>query len=63
MAVASYDYQPDQDDEIELCVGDEILVTTCRVDGWYIGTNLETNLQGLFPGNYVERYARLDDLN
>lgn len=54
-ATALYDYEPANDDELELCEGDEILVTMCRDDDWFSGTNLETNLSGLFPGNYVEK--------
>ena len=53
-ATALYDYEPANDDELEIYEGDGILVTMRRDDGWFQGTNLETNLSGLFPGNYVK---------
>jgi len=59
-ASALYDYEPANDDEVELREGDMVLVTMCRDDGWFQGTNLETDEAGLFPGNYVEKIDGTD---
>ena len=42
------------DDEIDLNVGDEIIVTTKYPDLWYGGTNVITGKQGIFPSLYVK---------
>ena len=59
-ARAIYAYEPANDDELQLFEDDEVLVTLCRDDGWYQGTNLATNMGGLFPGNYVEKIEGSD---
>jgi hypothetical protein len=52
-AVALYDYQKDEDNEIDLVEGENILNVTDVGEGWYSGTN-SSGLTGLFPGNYVQ---------
>ncbi|KAI9332859.1 hypothetical protein BDR26DRAFT_790836, partial [Obelidium mucronatum] len=43
------DFDPENPDEIELRVGDQILLTKQFDDGWATGTNKVTNQTGLFP--------------
>ena len=52
---ALYNYQPQNDDELELQEGETICVLEKCDDGWYVGTSQRTGLFGTFPGNYVER--------
>ena len=49
----AYDYNPKKADEIEILVGDSILVYEKCEDGWFLGVNERTNKFGTFPGNYV----------
>ncbi|VEL13639.1 unnamed protein product [Protopolystoma xenopodis] len=52
---ARYDYEPKEDDELELRVGDVILVLERNLpdDGWWQGYNTRTQRFGLFPDNFV----------
>jgi hypothetical protein len=52
-AVALYDYQKDEENEIDLREGENISNVTDLGEGWYSGTN-SLGCTGLFPGNYVE---------
>lgn len=52
-AVALYDYQKDEDNEIDLREGENISNVIDVGEGWYSGTNSSGN-SGLFPGNYVQ---------
>jgi hypothetical protein len=52
-AVALYDYQKDEDNEIDLREGENISNVTDLGEGWYSGTN-SLGYTGLFPGNYVQ---------
>ncbi|KAI8585801.1 heme peroxidase [Geranomyces variabilis] len=47
-------YQPAQDDELPVAVGDRIKLQTVGTDGWAIGTNLETDEDGLVPLSILE---------
>ena len=52
-------YSRRMDDEITIKPGDKIQVITNDAefnDGWYIGRNLATNNEGLFPRLFTERY-------
>ena len=51
--VAIFDYQPDQEDELELVEGEEIYVVAKNDDGWWEGIK-SPGVAGLFPSNYVE---------
>jgi len=52
-AKALYDYTPQQPDELQFYVDNIISVIREGADGWWFG---ELNgVQGLFPGNYVEK--------
>ncbi|KAJ3233414.1 Sorbin and SH3 domain-containing protein 1 [Chytriomyces hyalinus] len=44
-----YDFNPERPDEIELRVGDVVVITQSFDDGWAIGTNLRTKQEGNFP--------------
>ncbi|XP_061750066.1 CD2-associated protein [Nerophis ophidion] len=49
---ALYDYQPVNDDELELKVGDIVDVTEEVEEGWWSG--VLNNKSGLFPSNFVK---------
>jgi len=51
-AIAEYEFTPENDDELPLKPGEEILLISMSADGWYRGRN-ETGEMGLFPHNYV----------
>ncbi|KAJ3264187.1 Sorbin and SH3 domain-containing protein 2 [Chytriomyces hyalinus] len=44
-----YDFNPERPDEIELRVGDVVVIAQSFDDGWAIGTNLRTKQEGNFP--------------
>ena len=52
-ATALYDYQKDEDNEIDLREGEIITNVVDVGEGWYSGTN-SSGQSGLFPGNYVQ---------
>lgn len=47
-------YPPNSEYELELNVGDQVLVNKKRENGWYRGTHLRTGKSGLFPASFVE---------
>ncbi|KAJ3167528.1 hypothetical protein HDU87_001501 [Geranomyces variabilis] len=47
-------YQPAQDDELPVTVGDRIKLLTVGTDGWSIGVNVETEEEGLVPLSILE---------
>ena len=51
---AFYPYAPEKEDELELLVGDIIIVKEKCDDGWFVGSSTRTGLYGTFPGNFVE---------
>ncbi|EDV25610.1 uncharacterized protein TRIADDRAFT_55897 [Trichoplax adhaerens] len=51
---AFYPYAPEKEDELELMVGDIIIVKEKCDDGWFVGSSTRTGLYGTFPGNFVE---------
>uniref|UniRef100_UPI00358DDB52 sorbin and SH3 domain-containing protein 1-like isoform X2 n=1 Tax=Myxine glutinosa TaxID=7769 RepID=UPI00358DDB52 len=51
---AMYNYKPQNEDELELIVGDVVDVMEKCDDGWFVGTSRRTRLFGTFPGNYVK---------
>lgn len=52
-AVALYDYQAAEENEITFDPGDRIMDIDMIDDGWWIGTDKEGK-RGMFPSNYVE---------
>ncbi|KPV75271.1 uncharacterized protein RHOBADRAFT_53268 [Rhodotorula graminis WP1] len=53
-AVAVYDYAAEEDGELSFSEG-QLITHINKVDeGWWMGTNADTGLEGLFPENYVE---------
>ena len=56
-AVALYDYEMDEDNEITLAEGDQIVDIEFASEDWWSGTNARTGAMGLFPANYVERLS------
>jgi len=51
---AKFAYSPRQKDELELRVGEVLLVLHECDDGWFIGSSYSTKQTGTFPGNFVE---------
>lgn len=56
-AIALYDYEIAEDNEVGLAEGDRIVDIEFASDDWWSGTNERTGATGLFPANYVEYYA------
>jgi len=54
MCRARFAYKPRQKDELELVVGDILVVVHECDDGWLIGSSYGTRQMGTFPGNFVE---------
>lgn len=54
---AVYDYQSQNDDELDLKEGDVVFVMEKCEDGWFVGTSQRTDEFGTFPGNYVEEVS------
>ncbi|XP_012580339.1 PREDICTED: sorbin and SH3 domain-containing protein 2 isoform X4 [Condylura cristata] len=52
---ALYNYNPRNEDELELRESDVIDVMEKCDDGWFVGTSRRTKFFGTFPGNYVKR--------
>lgn len=52
-AVAQYDYEKAEDNELELVEGETIIDIELLDPDWYAGTNSKGD-RGLFPANYVE---------
>ncbi|CAJ1052572.1 sorbin and SH3 domain-containing protein 2 isoform X2 [Xyrichtys novacula] len=52
---AVYNYQPRNEDELELREGDIVDVMEKCDDGWFVGTSRRSKLFGTFPGNYVKQ--------
>lgn len=54
-ARALYDYTAEnKDEELDLAEGDIIAVEYKAANGWWVGINLRTEKNGIFPGTYVE---------
>ncbi len=52
---ALYNYQPQNEDEVELQEGDVVYVMEKCDDGWFVGTSQRSGIFGTFPGNYVAK--------
>lgn len=53
-AVAEYDYEKDEDNEIAFEEGDLIVEINMVEEDWWSGKNSKTGETGLFPANYVK---------
>eukprot|EP00045_Choanoeca_perplexa_P013160 m.147421 g.147421 ORF g.147421 m.147421 type:complete len:636 (-) comp16259_c0_seq8:96-2003(-) len=51
---ALYEYSPQEDDELELQEGDEVVLIEKQDEVWWRGTHQKTGKTGLFPAEYVE---------
>ena len=56
LAVAMYNFVPEEEDEIGFRIGDELIVYRKREDGWWRGRQMRpgNNPVGYFPGNRVK---------
>lgn len=52
-AIAQYDYEKDEDNEVEFNEGDLIIEIEFVDEEWWSGKNPKTGEVGLFPGSYV----------
>lgn len=52
-AIAQFDYEKDEDNEVEFLEGDEIVDIEFVDEEWWSGKNSRTGHLGLFPGSYV----------
>lgn len=52
-AIAEYDYEKDEDNELSFAEGDEIINIDFIDKDWWSGTLAKTGEVGLFPANYV----------
>lgn len=50
---AMYDYTPQRPDEMKIQAGDQLSIIEDLNDGWLMGKNIRTGIQGLIPANYV----------
>ncbi|ODV78406.1 uncharacterized protein CANTADRAFT_67490 [Suhomyces tanzawaensis NRRL Y-17324] len=53
-AIAEYDYERDEDNEIEFAEGDEIVDIEFVDEDWWSGKHSKSGEVGLFPANYVK---------
>ena len=53
-AIAEYDYEKDEDNEISFAEGDLIVEIDFIDDDWWSGKHSKTQEVGLFPANYVK---------
>ncbi|KAJ3083566.1 Sorbin and SH3 domain-containing protein 2, partial [Physocladia obscura] len=49
-----YAFEPTHNDEISLRIGDQVVVKQKYDDGWALGVNLSSRLEGLFPLDCVQ---------
>lgn len=55
-------FNPSEDDEIKLNLGDLIEITTIFEDGWCEGINISTNQRGVFPRSCVIEEDQYQDM-
>ncbi|CAF0887332.1 unnamed protein product [Brachionus calyciflorus] len=60
IVVAIYDYKAQRGDELDLKIGDEILVLVRENENWWLGEVLRTKQEGYFPAGYVQEKSALD---
>jgi len=59
-AKVTFDYEPENDDELKLTVGDILTVIKKEEEGWWEGDlNGKT---GMFPSNFVEVLTNAEEL-
>ena len=54
-----YDYEANDQDELNLLAGDILEIVTEDASGWWTGKN-KNGLVGQFPGNYVQKLYYMD---
>jgi hypothetical protein len=52
--VALYDYKAQRSDELDLKMGDDILVMIKENDSWWMGQMVRNGREGYFPASYVQ---------
>jgi len=53
-AIAMYDYEAGEDNEITFQEGEEVIEIEYSSEDWWTGTVASSGQRGLFPANYVE---------
>ncbi|KAJ3013268.1 Sorbin and SH3 domain-containing protein 2 [Thoreauomyces humboldtii] len=54
---AEHDFYPSEEDEVQLAIGDTVVIWQSFEDGWATGENLRTGAKGFFPLNALEENA------
>lgn len=49
-----YEYNATNEEEVDLAVGDVVVVEHQGDNGWWVGSNVRSGKLGLFPGGFVE---------
>ena len=58
-AKAQFSYYPEAEDELELAVGDEVIILGVVEDGWWKGRI--GNKEGVFPSNFVKEIHEVNE--
>ena len=58
--VALYEYKAQRSDELDLQMGDEILVIIKENDSWWMGQLVRSGRDGYFPASYVQEKSHND---
>ena len=58
-AKAQFSYYPEAEDELELAVGDEVIILGVVEDGWWKGRI--GNKEGVFPSNFVKEIHEMNE--
>jgi hypothetical protein len=54
LVIALYEYKAQRGDELDLELGDEILVLVKENDNWWMGKLVKNGQEGYFPASYVQ---------
>lgn len=60
IVVSLYDYRAQRGDELDLKIGDEILVLVRENENWWLGKSIETSQEGYFPAAYVQEKIEIE---
>lgn len=60
IVVSLYDYKAQRGDELDLNVGDEILVLVRENENWWLGQLIDNKQEGYFPAAYVREKSILE---
>lgn len=58
--VSLYNYRAQRGDELDLKIGDELLVLVRENENWWLGELVETKQEGYFPAAYVQEKSTIE---